>query len=150
MIIRIALICYLAAASIIDIIKKKLPLAYLAAGVIPVSVGICAELFIYENSGYMDVIFSHGAGILVGAMFLLVSILTREKLGKADAILFCLCGGTAGYGKLMTIIMSAFLLGALYAVAMLAIGRMKRNSSFAFAPFIFAGYIMTEILLNGV
>ena len=147
MLVTIILICYFVPVAVTDAIKKKLPVILLAAGLIPVSAGILTGMLGPGEEGFKHVLLSNGIGMLFGAAFLIVSFATGEKLGKADAILFCICGGAVGYEKLVIIIISAFLLGALYAAAMLAMGRLTRKSSFAFAPFILLGCIMAEVLM---
>jgi prepilin signal peptidase PulO-like enzyme (type II secretory pathway) len=149
MITVVVLTGYLLSAAIADILRKKIPVWLIVMGIFPVLLGIFMSLSGTDPGEVPEVVISHGAGALIGASFIPVSLMTREKLGKGDALLFTVCGGAAGYEKLMILIMSAFLLGALYAAAMLAMGRLTRKSSFAFAPFILAGYVMTEVLMHG-
>ena len=142
---------YLLTASIKDIISKKISSVFLITGIIPVLICIGEELYESANeNGFCGIVISHAAGLFIGLIFILISSLTEEKLGKGDALLFCICGAATGYEKVLIIILSAFLLGALYAAAMLATGRLNRKSSFAFAPFIMLGYIMAEVLCSKV
>ncbi|MBR4725710.1 MAG: prepilin peptidase [Lachnospiraceae bacterium] len=146
----IVLTGYLAIAAVIDIAKKKLPVVFLVLGVIPAGYGIVSAVLCADTGDIRTVLLAHAIGTAIGLSFLIICLITRDKLGKADAILFTVCGATTGYETLITLIMSAFLLSAVYAVAMLAVGKMNRKSSFAFAPFIMLGYIMTEVLIHGI
>ena len=142
---------YLLIASVKDIINRRISRLYLTAGIIPVIACIWARLhMISQDSLIIGILISHAVGALIGGIFILVSHLTGEKLGKGDAMIFCICGAAAGYEILAVIIISAFMLGALYAVAMLAMGRFTKKSSFAFIPFILLGYLMAEILTGGL
>ena len=140
---------YLGIAAVIDILKKELPVYYLVLGVFPAACGLLNAIMTADPGGTGQILFSHVTGAAIGFSFLIICVMTREKLGKADAILFAVCGAAAGYEILITLIMASFLLSAIYAVAMLAIGRMNRKSTFAFAPFILLGFIMTEVLAYG-
>ena len=145
----VVLTAYLGLASMIDIAKKRLPVWVLAAGTVPAVIGTAASVLNAPEGERIKVLISHALGMLIGLSFLIICLITREKLGKGDAIIFAVCGAAVGHEKLLTLILSAFLLSALYGVAMLAIGRMTRKSSFAFVPFILLGNIMTEVLMYG-
>ena len=151
-ILRISILAgYLLAASVKDIISKRISLAFLITGIIPVF--ICTGIKLYEavnDSVFLEVIISHAIGLMIGLLFILVSNFTWENLGKGDALMFCICGAAAGYEKTLITAVSAFMLGALYAAAMLAMGRFNRKSSFAFVPFIMLGYVMAEVLTGGM
>ncbi len=143
------LAAYLGIAAVIDLLKKKLPVYYLVLGVIPAACGMISAVTAADLGETGRILISHAIGAGIGLFFLIICAVTREKLGKADAILFTVCGAATGYEILITLIMFSFLLSAVYAVAMLAIGRMNRKSAFAFAPFILLGFIMTEVLARG-
>ncbi len=141
---------YLLGASIKDIISKRISVAFLLTGIIPVLTCIGIKLYLTVNEGSVsEVIISHAIGLLIGGIFVLISCFTEGKIGKGDAAVFCICGAAIGYEKLLVAIISAFLLGALYAAAMLAMGRFTRKSRFAFIPFIMLGYLMSEVLTGG-
>ena len=146
----VLLFCYLLASSVIDVARKNLSVCFLSAGMIPAAAGVLSSVIGAENTEIMSIVISHIAGVLIGAGFILVSLITGEKLGKGDGLLFAVCGAAVGYEKLIILIMSAFLFGALYSVSMLAMGKLTGKSSFAFAPFIMIGYVMAEVLSGGV
>ena len=146
---------YLFGAAIFDMKSRKLPVWYLFMGIIPVAVYITSG---FLNTGFYvsapadaakevaEALIPNIAGLGIGLIFVLISKAVNERIGMGDAVIFCICGAAAGYGDLMIIIISAFLLGSVYSVAMLATGKLTRKSSFAFVPFIFLGFIMTAVL----
>ena len=133
---------FLFAASVIDIIRRKLSVHFIIMGFLIVGISQLGVFFIMDNAEKWQFTFTLFCGLILGLLFVLISIVTRERLGKADSLLFCICGLATGFGKLLAVIMLSFLLGAIYSIAMMAIGRLNRKSSFAFAPFILLGYIM--------
>ena len=140
------MIVYLLAASVTDIFRKKLSILFLLAGIIPAGILTISEYFGNGNSDTVSFILSHVSGLAVGAVFLLISAVTKEGFGKADAVLLCICGAAAGVVSLISVILFSFLLGAVYSIAMLAMGRLTRKDKFAFVPFILLGYVMMLLL----
>ena len=65
---------YLLAVSVKDIINKKISFVLLAAGMIPVitciTVRLCAE---GNERRFSQIIFSHALGLVIGAIFILIS-----------------------------------------------------------------------------
>ncbi len=142
---------YLLIASVKDIISKRLSLVFLIAGIIPVVICIGTKVYMTESGNVVTEVFvPHAIGLLIGLLFVLISHLSGGNFGMGDALIFCICGAAVGYKMLLIAAVSAFLLGALYAVAMFAMGRFNRKSSFAFVPFIMLGYVMAEVLNRGI
>ena len=139
------LIIYLLLASFTDIIHKKLSLRFLAFGLFPIILGAVAAILAPE-SGIKDGLLQCAGGAAIGALFIPLSIVSKNRIGLADAVIFTICGAVFGYGGIVTVILFSFLLGGLYAAASLAIGRMTRKSSFAFVPFIMLGSAMAMII----
>ncbi len=114
-------------------------------GSVPAALGVAAALTCPEE-GLREGLLQCLGGAAIGAVFIPVSIVLRNKIGLADAIIFTVCGAVFGYKGIVTVIMFSFLLGGLYAAASLAIGRMTGKSTFAFVPFILLGSAMTMII----
>ena len=137
---------YLAAAAIIDILHKKIKYRMLICGVIPVAASLIRLLTEHEDEKTVRYgLILMAAGLALGFVFLIIAVATGERLGKGDAVIFCICGATVGIESLIAVIMTAFLLSAVYSAAMLAAGRLRKHSRIAFIPFIFLGYAMSLI-----
>lgn len=146
------MVVYLISASITDVLKKKLSRVFLLAGIIPVAVsGVVHGIYFPAGSSLSEILglySPYAAGLGLGALFIPVSLLTRGRIGMADAILFCISGAVSGYAPLMVIIILSFLFGSVYSIAMLAAGRFTGKSRFAFVPFILMGYLAAIIIFR--
>ena len=143
--IQTILIVYLVLAATADIMRKKLSVVFLLIGVIPAALTVIAAILGTEGEVKSGLLQCAG-GAVIGALFIPISLAFRNKIGLADAIIFTICGTVFGYAGITSVILFSFLLGGLYAAAMLAIGRMTGKSTFAFVPFILLGSAMTMIL----
>ncbi len=134
---------YLAIAAIVDILRRKLQYRLLLCGFVPVIVSVLCLYFAGDEASLLSSgLVSRALGLAVGLIFFILSCVTKERIGKGDAVIFCICGATMGIGSLIPIIMMSFLLSAVYSVAMLATGKLGKKSRIAFVPFIFLGYAM--------
>ena len=129
---------YLLALAAEDMFKKSIPFLLLAAGAIPAAV----SFFDGQSPSLTD----RGLGLAVGLVLLVIAKLSKEMIGYGDAAVFCIAGITLGLR--MTAIMTALSLFLLlvYAVTMLARGRLHRKSRVPFLPFVFAGYVLMQFM----
>lgn len=131
---RISCAVYLCILSIMDIWVKRVPLWFLAAG------GIAAVWLCVLKHGATDI--SAMAGAAVGVLFIVVSRMTREAFGYGDSLLILVMGIYLGFRDLMAVLLSAFLLSALFAIALLACKRFHKNTGYPFIPFLLAAYFI--------
>ncbi len=109
----------------------------MAAGVIPIA------LF-ERNIPLMARVF----GLLVGALFLLVSVLSKEAVGKGDAIMIGISGAALGFSAISVILCISFFLLSVISLGLLVIKRLGRKDRIPFFPFLAAGeYVLAGILL---
>lgn len=129
---------YLLVLAAEDMFKKSIPLLLLAAGAIPAAVSFF--------NGQRPSVSDRGLGLAVGLVLLLIAKLGKEMIGYGDAAVFCISG--LALGLRMTAVMAALSLFLLlvYAVAMLARGRLHRKSRVPFLPFVFAGYVLMQFM----
>ena len=132
---------YLLVLAADDMFKKSVPLALLAAGVIPTVL----SFFCGPRPTPADRLL----GLSGGLILLLAAKLSKEMIGYGDAAVFCITGTAAGLG--MTAVMTAVSLFLLlvYSVTMLAKGRLNKKSRVPFLPFLFAGYVLTQFMRVG-
>ena len=88
-------------------------------------------------------------GIAVGALFLLVSRITREGMGYGDSWAIFILGIYLGIWKLLEALSAAFLFLGAAAVICLLIKKMSRKYKLPFVPFLAIGYLCS-ILTGGI
>ena len=135
---EILCIGYLSLLSVLDIRTGKLPVWILIFG----AVASGAYQIIWGKQPMWMIL----SGAAVGALFLLVSRVTREGLGYGDSILMGILGIYLGVEKLLSVLSVAFLLSAILAVIVLAFRKFRRKSAFPFVPFLCMGYISTLVI----
>lgn len=128
---------YLAAASVIDCRKRVIPVKFLLLGAVP-AVLLMVMTF---SADVPDMC----AGAVAGAVFILISKLTREKLGMADAVLLSYLGAGLGFARFSGLALLAFCAAALVGGVLLVFRRISLKGSVPFVPFILMGYIMILI-----
>lgn len=131
---RISFAAYLCILSIIDIWVRRVPLWFLAAG------GIAAVWLCVLKHGATDI--SAAAGAAVGILFVVVSRVTREAFGYGDSMLIMVMGIYLGFRDLIAVLLTAFLLCALFAIALLAGKRFHKKTGYPFIPFLLAAYFI--------
>ena len=85
---------------------------------------------------------SMAGGLLTGAVFVILSLLTRGQIGMADGIVLCMTGIVSGTAGNLAIIAWALILVAIVSTVLVLIKRLGRRSRIPFIPFIFAGYVL--------
>lgn len=104
---------------------------------------LSSELFINH------VLTAFGAAVF----FLLIVLLTRGRgMGEGDIIFAFLIGMVLGFEKTLVSLMLSFLIGALVALLLVAVGRKKFGETVPFAPFLALGLLISlfwgERILN--
>ena len=84
-------------------------------------------------------------GMAAGVFFILLSRLTGERIGMADALLITCIGWSLGAADLFSILFLAFAGAAVYGVFLL-FRKKNRNTEFAFIPFLFLAYLFILIV----
>ncbi len=135
MILTIVFIVLLAAAGISDAVTRKIPSA------IPIAIAVLAACRIFSRGGLADGLIGFFA---LGVPMLLLAM-RFGGLGAGDIKLSAACGLYLGFGAALRGLFAACLL-ALAAQFVLKAARRARPS-FAFGPFLAAGYILSGVLL---
>lgn len=129
---------YLLAVGIVDLKTSSIHLLLLAAGVVPIFLSLLV--------GGGVSLSERALGLALGLMVLFVSFVSNEELGKGDALLLCVTGAFLGvYGEVFLIGMS-FLFVVIYCVILLIGGRLSRKRRIPYAPFVFAGYMLMQVI----
>ena len=85
---------------------------------------------------------SYLAGLVIGALFIGISKVTREGLGYGDSWLMCILGGYLGIWNMLELLVMTWLLVAVVAGIILARSRFKKRTSLPMVPFITIGYMI--------
>jgi leader peptidase (prepilin peptidase)/N-methyltransferase len=91
-----------------------------------------------------------GGGILLGISVIGTIILRKEGMGGGDLKLFALVGLVLGIKLTLLSIFVSSLLGTLFGVAMMVIGRYERGKPIPFGPFIAAGSMISYLWGNQI
>lgn len=84
-------------------------------------------------------------GVALGAIFMITSALTKEKLGYGDSIVFLATGVIMGGEKSFLIIFWSFFACSLFSVVAILCKKLSLKSSLPFMPFVLVGAIITYV-----
>lgn len=125
------LMVWLFLCSVEDVWHKKIHRILLMAGVIlcVISVGVDKNILMRQRM----------FGLLPGGLIFVVSILTKEAIGKADAIMFLIIGGCLGLEQLLFVLLISSMLCACFSAIVLMLRIVRRKDKLPFAPFLLVG-----------
>ena len=139
MFIEIIIAMVLLVLSVMDIISKRIPLLVIVGLIVMATL---SSLVLHP----MDVVLM-AAGAAVGFAFVLISKVTREKLGYGDSLILLALGIFLGFWEVMILILIAFLASACFGIAMVCWKKKNKNTSFPFVPFIALSYALVMFVL---
>lgn len=130
---RVAVVGMLAICAAEDIRKKQIHLnLILAFGIVGVVFHMLWQMQTIEN-----VLFGMG----VGGALLLLSVLTRGKIGIGDGILLVVTGIYLGLEQNLELLVCSLFICAVYALFLLAMRKRSRKDTVAFVPFVLISYV---------
>ena len=129
----IAMSIWLFIAAVDDMCSKTIHLLLIAAGFVPVILSFVSEEITLPQ---------RLLGLGTGLVMLLLTWITKEKLGKGDALLMCITGMTLGVCGNIKLVMLSFALAVPYSIVLLLRGRLNKRTEIAFVPFLFLAYLM--------
>lgn len=124
---------YMIILSVMDLKKKKLDLRFLLSGFLIAAAGCLCE------RDTPPVLLAAGGG--TGLVFLIISRVTKEAFGYGDSILITVTGCLIGFWNLLSVLMAAFFMAAMFSMFLLTVRHFSRKAVFPFVPFLAAGYI---------
>lgn len=128
---------FLIGMSVVDIRCHKVPVNVLIAGM---ACAVLYQVFLMCSAGTEVLQIAGGVGI--GALFLIVSKVTREGIGYGDSLGILSLGIYLGFMKLIEVLAGALFLLVIVSIVMLTVKKMSRKFTLAFYPFLTAGYVM--------
>lgn len=133
MIFIILMMLILIISAVYDIRNKTVSLPILIiAGTISLICGIC-QLF------FNTTIYSEIYSLLPGAFFLALSYLTKEQIGYGDGLMILFIGPVFGLINVLIGLCAAFVISALFSIALLIFKKAGKKTSLPFLPFLTAG-----------
>ncbi len=131
--IEILLFCLLGVCAVWDGIRKEIPLAV-------VWIGMIAALILraYGSMGEGTWL-SAALAVLPGAVFWLLSFVTREKVGYGDGWVLMMIGLFAGLQRCFLILLTGLVIESAAALVLLAFGRTTGDREIPFVPFLLLG-----------
>ncbi|MBO5210160.1 MAG: prepilin peptidase [Lachnospiraceae bacterium] len=120
--------------AVYDVKKKEIPLQGIVLGSIA-GIGIDLWQITVGNLSFVET----GLAVLPGCFLLLISFLTREKVGYGDGLLLVIIGLFTGFYRCMIILCISLILISISSLALLCMRKVTRNSRLPFVPFMALG-----------
>ena len=136
MVLNAIFVGYLAVLGLVDIKKIVIDIRLLLAGFVPAALLAAVSTSMTEAVG----------GILIGAVFLVIAVLTKEQIGKADGLVICQTGLAAGFGGCIFVIGVAFIIVLPCVIFLMIFRKAGRKTRIPFLPFIFSGFLVYAIM----
>lgn len=126
-----------------DLKEKRLSMIYLEIGAV---LGILFFMGEIESRKLdIEIIFS----FLPGIIFLLISKITKEKIGEGDGWLFLILGGCMGAKNTWLLWQISLILSSVFSLIVLVSKKNKAESQIAFVPFIWTAHVLLWSLHYG-
>lgn len=135
MIYMIWTLLFLLVCTITDLKERMIimPFCFINSGV-----ALIVNFFMKNQSGINILL-----GMAMGAVFYVISVCSKEAVGKGDAVVIFTVGSLVGIDPGFEILVWAFMLCAFVSVMGLVFKRIKLKSRIPFMPFMLMGGIIT-------
>ena len=130
--LEIILFLLLTLCAVWDGIKKEIPL-------LVVWLGITAAVIMHAARIIGGTWLSVGISVLPAAIFWIISLITREKIGYGDGWVLLMIGLFVGFMKCVLILMAALVFESIILLVMLVLGKIHKDEEVAFVPFLLLG-----------
>jgi len=85
------------------------------------------------------------AGLIPGAVLLILSLVFRASVGTGDGFAAMACGAALGPERIMAALAAAFVFCAVFCMVLLFLKRIRRSDSLPFLPFLASSHIVMLI-----
>ena len=144
LVLRLILLSVCYAASLTDLVEKRVP-NLLVAGLAVAWLLVTAPLFLFDPSRAAEICLSGGLGLaMAAAVMLAVYFVSRRGLGGGDVKLMSAAGLYLGYDGVLTALLYGSVLSAGTALALIALKKMTVKDAIPLVPFLYAGILLTE------
>ncbi len=115
-------------------IKCKKVCLYKLCALVPIGI---IQILVGAKPSYVQI----GAGLLLGAIVIVLSLATHEKIGLADGLCIAFLGFDFGFTTVFLIFVLALVLAACLSTIMLLLKKVELKTAIPFFPFLFLGYV---------
>ncbi len=129
------LMAILIPSSIFDLKTQKIS-CWFIIGILPCAAMLNTLLF------GVPLFFEYLARFYPGIAILLVAHFTKECIGYGDGLICLFLGSILSLRFVLMIILTAFILAAIFGTIMMCLGKMKGKSRLPFVPFIMLGVLI--------
>ena len=136
-IINVITVIFLSILSYQDIRTKTFSLRILAA------FGVVASLVVVLRIN--DGMALYLAGAVIGLFLLILSLITKGKIGIGDALMFMITGALLGINANVSLLYLTCLLSGLFALILLITKKKNRQERIPLAPFTLASFLVLMI-----
>jgi leader peptidase (prepilin peptidase)/N-methyltransferase len=85
------------------------------------------------------------SGASIGAVLLLLSYVTRQRIGYGDGVVFLMTGIFLGFWQNAELLLLSLWLAGLVALFLLFVRKWRREDCIPFVPFVFGAYVLLLI-----
>lgn len=133
--IEVLLWIWLLVLSVIDIKKKCFNRTILSISTIAFGVLMITVCILNVKDWKMVL-----GGMILGAVFLLASVITRQSIGTGDGCILTVCGMVTGLYQMVVLMILSLGSASFYGVALCLCKKAGRHTKIPFVPFICLGY----------
>lgn len=131
---NIIALVFLGVCAVFDIRKKEIPIIIIILGIIA-ALGVNVWKLFMGRADAADLSLS----LCPGLLFLLISFVTKEKIGYGDGLILIASGLWFGFYGCLFILCLGMLFSSIFSILLLVLHRADRNSSLPFVPFLLIG-----------
>lgn len=131
---NIIALVFLGVCAVFDIRKKEIPIIIIILGIIA-ALGVNVWQLFMGRADAADLALS----LCPGLLFLLISFVTKEKIGYGDGLILIASGLWFGFYGCLFILCLGMLFSSIFSILLLVLHRADRNSSLPFVPFLLIG-----------
>ena len=88
-------------------------------------------------------------GMAIGGAMYIVSILTKEKIGKGDAAVVGVIGIFLGFTDTLVLLWLSSVLAAVFGCVYIKVKKLSKDTELPFVPFMLAGYLAMLVFKLG-
>lgn len=143
----LGVLSYLSLLSIFDVREKKVPVIFVAAGIVAVFIvrfyeGVVNDI---NNTNEVRLLAEMVLGMVPGIFLLVVAKLTG-KAGYGDGAVLLILGILDGYLMCATLLCISLFLMSMFSISLMLLHKVCRNTKLPYLPFLTAAYVCCQLL----
>lgn len=123
----------LAGFGVYDLKRRRVPVA---------AVAVCSLVVLVYRLGAGIGFWELAAGLVPGAVLLLLARCTKESIGTGDGLVLCCLGLFCGLRQTVAVLGMALVLSSVMAIVLLVLRRAGRKTELPFLPCLCSGYLL--------